>query len=265
MKTIFETIAVAFSMFSALPVPQIQWNEKNMRFSMAAFPLVGVVTGVAEAAWILLCRRIGLQTILTGAGVTVIPILISGGIHLDGYMDVSDALSSYGDADKRREIMEDPHIGAFAVIRLAVYLILYFGLAVSLRPYASDLILFACSFVVSRCLSGLAVARLPLSKNTGLAHTFQSMSDRKKTSVILLVCLGAAAGIMILSGGLLSGWPGAATASIMLLCAAGQWFNLKKTAIDKFGGLSGDLNGWFLQKAELWMLAALVLTEGVFG
>ncbi|PDX74017.1 adenosylcobinamide-GDP ribazoletransferase, partial [Faecalibacterium prausnitzii] len=25
----------------------------------------------------------------------------------------------------------------------------------------------------------------------------------------------------------------------------------------QFGGITGDLAGWFLQKAELWMLAAL--------
>ena len=41
--TALQTIAVAFAMFSALPMPQFDWNEKNMRYALCAFPLVGVV------------------------------------------------------------------------------------------------------------------------------------------------------------------------------------------------------------------------------
>ena len=43
--TLLETAAVAFAMFSALPVPKIEWNERNMRYAMAAFPLIGAVIG----------------------------------------------------------------------------------------------------------------------------------------------------------------------------------------------------------------------------
>ena len=42
---VLETIGVAFAMFSALPVPRIDWNERNMRYAMAAFPLIGAVIG----------------------------------------------------------------------------------------------------------------------------------------------------------------------------------------------------------------------------
>ena len=42
---VLQTIAVAFAMFSALPVPQFGWNEKNMRYAMCAFPLIGLVCG----------------------------------------------------------------------------------------------------------------------------------------------------------------------------------------------------------------------------
>lgn len=42
---VLQTIAVAFAMFSAIPVPQFDWNEKNMRYAMCAFPLIGAVIG----------------------------------------------------------------------------------------------------------------------------------------------------------------------------------------------------------------------------
>ena len=47
--TLFETIAVALSMYSAIPMPQFEWNPRNMRYAMAAFPLVGILCGAAIA------------------------------------------------------------------------------------------------------------------------------------------------------------------------------------------------------------------------
>ena len=43
--TILQTIAVAFAMFSAIPMPQFEWSQKNMRYALCAFPLIGAVCG----------------------------------------------------------------------------------------------------------------------------------------------------------------------------------------------------------------------------
>ena len=40
--SIFGTLAVAFSMFSAIPVPQVEWKADNMRYALCAFPLVTI-------------------------------------------------------------------------------------------------------------------------------------------------------------------------------------------------------------------------------
>ena len=50
-------------------------------------------------------------------------LLITGGIHIDGYMDTMDAVHSYGDREKKLEILKDSHIGAFAVIMLVTYVL----------------------------------------------------------------------------------------------------------------------------------------------
>ena len=84
------TIGVAFAMFSALPVPKIEWNERNMRYAMAAFPLIGTVIG---ALWCV-CGLMPLPEMAKAAGFCLIPVAVTGGIHLDGYADTSDALSS---------------------------------------------------------------------------------------------------------------------------------------------------------------------------
>ena len=78
---VLETIGVAFAMFSALPVPRIDWNERNMRYAMAAFPLIGAVIG---ALWCV-CGALPLPDMLRAAGFCLIPVAVTGGIHLDGY------------------------------------------------------------------------------------------------------------------------------------------------------------------------------------
>ena len=122
--TVLQTIAVAFAMFSAVPVPQFDWNKKNMRYSLCAFPLVGVLCGVL---WCV-CASLPLPAMVRAAGFCLIPVWVTGGIHLDGYADTCDALCSYGDTKKKLDILKDPHCGAFAVIRLCSYFVAYFAL-----------------------------------------------------------------------------------------------------------------------------------------
>ena len=64
---VLQTIAVAFAMFSAVPVPQFVWDEKNMRYALCAFPLVGLLCGVL---WCV-CR--GAASACPGAGGKVLP------------------------------------------------------------------------------------------------------------------------------------------------------------------------------------------------
>ena len=121
---VLQTIAVAFAMFSAVPVPQFEWNAKNMRYALCAFPLIGLVIG---ALWCV-CGALPLPEPAKAAGFALVPVWVTGGIHLDGYADTCDALSSYGDREKKLEILKDPHCGAFAVIRLCSYFAAYFAL-----------------------------------------------------------------------------------------------------------------------------------------
>ena len=97
--TVLQTIAVAFAMFSALPVPQFEWNEKNMRYAMCAFPLIGLVCGraVVPSAASCPCRSWS-----RAAAFCLVPVAVTGGYPISyGYADTSDALSSYGAGKKK--------------------------------------------------------------------------------------------------------------------------------------------------------------------
>ena len=241
-----QTIAVAFAMFSALPMPQFDWNEKNIRYALCAFPLVGVVCGALWCA----CGVLPLPAPARAAGFCLVPVWVTGGIHLDGYADTCDALSSYGDTAKKLEILKDPHCGAFAVIRLCSYFIAYLALCVCVRFTPRVGVLWTLALVGERALSGLAVAAFPMAKNTGLAHTFATAADKtnvRRVLTVLCVLLGAA---LVALGG----WA-------LVLAACAVFVRYYHAAKNQFGGTTGDLAGWFLQKCEIWMLAALAACQ----
>ena len=118
----FSSLAVALSMYSKLPVPTVDWNEKNMKYAMCFFPGGGVVTGAFEyAAVYVLLRYTDCGSLFFAAVMTLIPVLVTGGIHMDGFADTMDALSSYGDREKKLAILKDPHTGACCGIWLCAY------------------------------------------------------------------------------------------------------------------------------------------------
>lgn len=250
---VIETVLVAFAMYSAIPLPRRSWSGQNMRYAMCAFPLVGVVCGALWWGWGTLCAWLNVQHLLRGAGLCLIPVLVTGGIHLDGFADTCDALASCAPPEKKQEILKDPRCGAFAVIRLCSYFAAYLALCTALLPTKRALWGMGLAFVLERGLSGLAVTRFPLAKSTGLAHAFATAADRCMAGRILMMeCALAGAGMVCVCG-----ISGLAMAAAALLVFWRYW----GTAVRQFGGLSGDLAGWFLQRAELWMLGVLVACQ----
>lgn len=97
----------------------------------------------------------GVPDLLRGAVLCLLPAAVTGGIHLDGYCDTVDALASHGTPARRQEILKDPHIGAFGVIRLCGYFLLSFALWTTLAaPVGKELCLSFCLSPVPVRLGG---------------------------------------------------------------------------------------------------------------
>ncbi len=95
-----RSLISAFAMYSRIPMPPIEWKEENRRYALCFFPLIGAVIGAVMLGWQWLCNVLGAGDMLFAAGCTVIPIAITGGIHLDGFCDVSDAKASCAEKGK---------------------------------------------------------------------------------------------------------------------------------------------------------------------
>ena len=124
---ILKSIIIAFSMYSKIPMPQFEWKEEDMKHVLCFFPWIGIVIGLCLYFWRLLCDRFGIRNLCYVFIGTAIPLLLTGGFHVDGFMDTMDAFHSYQPKERKLEILKDSHIGAFAVIMLAVYGLIYMG------------------------------------------------------------------------------------------------------------------------------------------
>lgn len=252
---ILKSIAISFSMFSHIPMPHFTWQTQNMRYTMAFFPLVGLVVGAIVTGWAWVCSLFSLGGLLQGAGFAILPVLLTGGIHLDGLCDTADALASHANQEKKLAILQDSHIGAFGAIALALYLLAFTAVTSELAitwPFIFGVIFL---FVLSRSLSGLAVVFFPCAKNSGLVHTFADAAARKSSAIIL------ATFFLLSSAGLLffARWGG-------LFAIIGALLTLlyyRRTALKQFGGITGDLAGWFLQLCELVGFIGLLLSQKI--
>ena len=243
-------------MYSRIPVPPVEWKEENRRFSLCFFPMIGAVIGLLYVAWWFISVKSGLNELLTGAGATVIPVLVTGGIHLDGFCDVSDAKASYGDVKKRLEIMKDSHIGAFAAINLIIYFIMQTALFSQVQSSQTAGII-AVGFILSRALSGLTAVTLRTAKKTGSLQDFTETAYKKMTIIILTIIIDICFGIMILLD-VFSG-------IICIISIIFMAIYYKKFSYETFGGITGDLSGWFLQMCEIITLAGAVAGEVLEG
>ena len=150
-----ESLVIAFSMYSRIPMPMVAWTEKGMKYALCFFPAVGIAVGAAVAAFWQLSRLLGLGDLSRLCVETALPLLITGGIHMDGFLDTVDARSSHQSRERKLEILKDPHAGAFAIAGCGVYLLFYAAAFSELSPEAFPGI--AGVFVMSRALSGYSV------------------------------------------------------------------------------------------------------------
>ncbi len=254
MKKLWNSFKIAFSMYSRIPMPASEWTEENTSYAMCFFPWVGAVIGMATWAvyqWKLLAGRQGaaLDPLFFTVLLLILPVAISGGIHMDGFLDTQDALSSWQPAERRLEILKDPHIGAFAVLSCGVYFLMYLGVYASLTGRSVKLV--CLGFLLSRTLSGISVLCFPQARKQGLAASFSRGARKRTVLAVLFIYLGGIGAAMLTAGGL--------AGLICLLAAGGVFGYYYRMSRTKFGGVTGDLAGYFLQVCELAVAAAAVV------
>ena len=259
MRQLWDSFVMCQSMFCAIPCPWKNWNEKARPQMLLFLPMVGLEIGFVWAAVAVLSAALAVPSLLAGAVICLCPFFMTGFIHLDGFMDVTDAVKSWRDLERRREILKDSRVGAFAVINVACLMIMQFAAASSIagnimpggelevelmKPALLALMLIP---MVSRCCAGLAVTLLPAMETSQYAGADKKSAGHIVVYVILMV-LAVAASFVI------AGRYGLAISG----CIAGYSLALCR-AYKSLQGMNGDISGYALTIGEMCGLIVLAL------
>lgn len=251
MKRIWNSMNIAFSMYSRIPAAQCDWSEDNMKYVMCFFPWIGIVIGALCAGWDALAAWLGMHEELRTIILMLIPIVVSGGIHLDGLLDTADAMSSWRPRERRLEILKDSHAGAFAIITCAIYFFLLYAVLGGIS--GKQIYVYAFAFVISRSLSGFSVVTFPKASANGTVAGFSKNAETRiiQRTVLTYVVIGTVLMAVI--------HPVYGVAAFVGAMLTFVWYY--RMAMKNFGGINGDLAGCFLSVCELVMPFAIVCAE----
>ena len=253
MMNILRGMVIAFAMYSRLPMPRVDWTPPALRYALWMLPLVGLIEGSLLLCWWQLALFAGIDGMLLPAGLVLLPVLYTGGIHLDGFCDTADALASHADRARKLAILKDSHIGAFAAIGLGCYLLLDWALwdALALSWRTMGMVVLGTALV--RMMGAASLILLPKARPDGLGQTFAAPVSSRATWVWL--CMTT----LLLGGGLLACSLGGGLwvlAGLGILCLA-----YRRMALRQFGGVTGDLSGWLVEMGGLTLLFLLVIGQ----
>ncbi len=215
---------------------------------MAWFPLVGLIIGA-----ILVGLDFFLSHLLPPLPATALLlaawVAITGGLHLDGFIDCCDGLLVAKPAEQRLEIMKDSRVGAFGVLGAICLLLVKFSALSALSP-GERLGWLLVVPALSRWVMVWAAWRYPPARTDGFAVWF-----RQGLGWPQLVIAGSTALLVALVVGREAGLASFATVWLFALLFA-AWVQRR------IPGLTGDVYGALNELSEVVGLLLAIAVAG---
>lgn len=239
--------------FTIMPIPyEFPMNKKYITFAVKTFPILGLLQGGMFAGVLyLLIYHSPFSHLAIAFLIWLLTIVITGGLHLDGWMDASDAFFSYQSIEKRLDIMKDPRTGAFGVISLVVLLsgrFLFIYEITGMLNTSTFICILTIPFL-SKSLMGYLLLIVPAAREEGLGYFFQKTVHKNSLRMypfylllflVLVACLDIHAAWLIVLLVMI-------TIAFGLLC--------QRKMMKWFSGMTGDTLGASVEGMEwiLWM------------
>ena len=248
MKKYLRAMLMSFTMFTAVPCPFHTWDDAARPLMTLFLPVVGAFIGGLWTLTAFILRWLSAPALVQGIVLCAFPFLITGGIHMDGFMDVTDAVRSWRDLDERRRILKDPHVGSFAVLFAVLLLLAQFALFASVKETAAPVAMLLIA-VVSRTVAGLCVTLLRPMDTSEYAGVYRK-GVKKSHVVVFSVVLAATVSL----GFVFLGKYGFVSVSVIL-----GYLLLLQRGVRSLKGMSGDISGYAMTFAELCGVAVYAL------
>lgn len=275
MKENMKAAAAAFQFLSRFPVKaELEFTPDLMIRSTLFYPLVGFCIGIVVwlAAWI---SSFLLPPAPSSILILTIWVWLTGGLHLDGWMDSADALLSYRSRERMLEIMKDSRVGAMGVIACVLLLMLKAVLLYSLIEEPLLMGIAVLPFLWSRFFMVYAMVNYKRAREgDGLAGMFEGIQNDllykvgAVTMLLSFICCGVSLFTAYIAGGYIFSWSlnvGVSFAALvmipLLLWACGKWAADHMSS--RLGGLTGDTYGALNEGLEAIGLLLIVMLSTV--
>lgn len=230
-----------------LTIIRIPWRREvqteELGRSVGYFPVVGLIIGLILAGLNWLFALI-LPSSVANALLIVSLVILSGALHLDGFVSTCDGISGHRTVEARRKVMHGIRAGGFGIIGVVLLLLVKY---VSLNSIPEPLLMVTLVLmpVLGRWAMAYAIFVYPYAPSSGLAKAFkQGTSWPRFTMATIIAFVIAVALIPLLQ---LTG----------LAVLFGVWIVTIVLAAyfkSKFSGLTGDAYGAINEVAELAVL-----------
>jgi len=247
-------VFLALQFFTIFPInKELNMDRKSVTMMFTALPWIGGAFGlITSIVW----WYLDASPLFLAFTIVLLSIILSGGLHLDGYADTCDAFFSYRNQDKRHEILADPRIGAFGTMALLFFIV---GKIVLLAEIITQDGMTWQWIVVIPFLARAGMVYFfiitPQARNKGLAAFFKNRFDQRMLLITTFTSIAIGVGFMVMVGGNIVVVSFSLIA--LFICAHAYKIWTKK----HFGGVTGDLSGAFVEGMEvvLWLLIFILL------
>ncbi|KMJ57583.1 cobalamin biosynthesis protein [Bacillus sp. LL01] len=244
MKNSLYGFMLAIQFLTRIPVPlECPWNKETSRWALRSYPLTGIILAAILVLVVVLLHSF-LPLWVLALLLLTLWIWLTGGLHLDGWMDVADAIGSNAPLEKKWEIMKDPHVGSFGILSL-LFLLAWKAIFIYLLLEESFLHIFSFFIILafSRFIAVFLMYFYPTAQQEGLAWEWK----RNLTKVDVILALFPLAVVFIFIPVYLVLLP----AYFLFSCWYAHWM------MKKFKGSNGDLMGTAIEGGELWGLVVV--------
>ncbi|EFM13164.1 cobalamin 5'-phosphate synthase [Paenibacillus curdlanolyticus YK9] len=260
LKQSVQGLIAAIQFLTRIPIPvQVPFDPPTLARSLIAFPFAGLLIGLLTGGGAALLQLLH-TPMISAALLLAWWIVLTGGLHLDGWMDTADGLLSGRSRERMLDIMKDSRVGAMGVIAGFVLMLVKFAALFTLfeRTAVDQLYPFALlslAPVWSRWWMTVAITRWPFAREGGLAALFQQ-AGKKHIAGAAIIALGSTT--LMLELAIKFGmdrscaWLYAAILVAATLVFGGM---MARWMSSKLGGLTGDTYGAMNEGLEaLWIV-----------
>jgi adenosylcobinamide-GDP ribazoletransferase len=226
------------------PILRRIFLASELGLAVGYFPLIGAGLGVVLAVAAALLGRV-FSPGVAAALLLVLWVLITGALHLDGFLDTCDGLFGGLTPDDRLRIMRDERVGGYALAGAILLLLVKYTSLVALAGHAPALILAP---VLGRWAMSAGVVLFPYVRPQGLGRDMKDNAHRGQLVMATLVAVAVT-------------WLAAALGGLaVFLLAALATLGLARYVMQRIPGLTGDIYGALCEIVETLTLLAFVAT-----